>query len=129
MAAIVKIVDPDNGVGTDYTSLSAWEAQNLDLVTAGDTETASCRASSGSADTTGVTISGWITDATHDVTIQQAASDAHGGVYNTNVYRLEVTDANALYIQESYVTLDGLQIKVTSTTTTQRAGIDRKSGV
>lgn len=118
MADIVKIVDPDNGTGTDYTSLSAWEAQNLDLVTAGDTETASCRASSGSADTTAVILSGWTTDSTHDVTVQQADSDAHGGKYNTNVYRLEILNGYPIEVASDDVSLIGLQILLTLTGTT-----------
>jgi len=36
---ITKIIDPDNGSGTDFTSLSAWEAaMQKDLVAADETK-------------------------------------------------------------------------------------------
>ena len=68
---VVKIVDPDNGAGADYTSLSAWEAgEEKDLQQADEIAVAKCRCTSGSADTDYVVIDGsWNTDADHYIKI------------------------------------------------------------
>ena len=106
----------ESGANAAYASLNAWEAaEAVDLVTAGDSHIVYCSTGSGTAaDTTGVTISGWITDSTHTVTIQQATSDAHGGKWNTSVYRLELSEGTALTIREDYVSIVGLQVHVTT---------------
>jgi len=113
---VVKIVDPDNGAGTDYTSLSAWEAgEQKDLVTADEIAIAKCRCTSGSADTTAVTIDGWTTDADHYIKIWTDPNEGyrHDGKWNTSKYRLDtgpVSDG-VITILENYVRLLGLQLK------------------
>ncbi len=180
---VVKVVDPDNGTGTDYTSLSAWEAgeqRNLpnmqrantsnhngtftsgetlsfspsgatgvmietdnssymryelssgtptvDDTISGDSSGASCdidtfayqdgeiavakcRCSSGSADTTAVTIDGWEPSEACYIKIQVDPDYRHNGKWNESKYRLEVsTSANVIVIAEDYVQLHGIQI-------------------
>ena len=108
----------ESGANAAYASLNAWAvAESTDLVTAGDSHIVYCSTGSGTvADTTPVVISGWTTDSTHTLTIEQAASDAHGGKYNTSVYRLEATDPGTLIdVQVNYLTIRGIQWKVTYT--------------
>jgi len=76
---VVKIVDPDNGSGTHYTSLSAWEAgEQKNLVTADEIAVAKCRSTNGSADTTAVTIAGWTTSSSCYIKIWTDPSDTGG---------------------------------------------------
>ena len=184
---VVKIVDPDNGAGTDYTSLSSWESgeqRNLpnmqkantsnhsgtfssgeslsfspsgatgvmietdnssfmryelssgtpstgDTISGnssgaschidsfayqdGEIAIAKCRCTSGSADTTAVTIDGWTTDADHYIKIWTDPNEGyrHDGKWNTSKYRLDtgpVSDG-VITILENYVRLLGLQLK------------------
>lgn len=120
MATVTRYVDPDaTGAGdgtswTDaYTSLNAWEAaEQTDLVADGDSHIVYCRSSSGSADSTAVTIQGWTTDATHTITIQAADSDRAGTAWDATKYRLSSTTAITsprIYFRNKYVTIDGIQ--------------------
>ena len=75
---VTKIVDPDNGTGTDYTSLSAWEAgMQKDLVSADEISVAKCRCTGGTADTTAFSINGWTTDATRYIKIWTDPSEGY----------------------------------------------------
>jgi hypothetical protein len=112
---VIKVVDPDNGSGTDYTSLSAWEAgQQQDLVTNDRIATAKCRCTSGSADTAALTIDGWTTNSTHYIKIWTDPSEGyrHNGKWNTQKYRLTVTGAKAISNNIGYVRVFGLQISI-----------------
>ena len=110
---VVKIVDPDNGAGTDYTSLSAWEAgEQKDLVTADEIAIAKCRNTGGSADTTALEIRGWTTDADHYIKIWTDPNEdyRHDGTAGTG-YRLDITDGSeVIYIRESHVKIFGLEL-------------------
>jgi len=59
MATYTKVVDPNNGAGTDYTSLAAWEAGEQGLYSSGDIAIADCKRTGATKDTNSVTISGW----------------------------------------------------------------------
>jgi len=105
-----KYIKP-SGQGGDYTSLSAWEAQNRDLVTAQDIENAIIDGDwSGGADTAAVVIEGWITSSTYYINIYTTSAARHAGKWNTSKYRLQVSSAKALRITDKVVYLDGLQI-------------------
>jgi len=115
----VKIADPDNGAGTDYTSLSAWEAgEQKDLVTADEIAVAKCRCTSGSADTSAVTIDGWTTDADRYIKIWTDPSEnyRHNGKWDENAYRLvdnATMDAvTVLEVAEAYTHIEGIQITI-----------------
>jgi len=116
---VVKIVDPDNGSGTDYTSLAAWEAgEQGDLTGARDEiAVAKCRCTGGTADTTAVTISGWTTDSTRYIKIWTDPSESyrHDGKWNTSKYRITsnayygtICNGNGARLD---LWLDGLQIE------------------
>lgn len=116
---VVNIVDPDNGSGTDYTSLSAWEAgEQGDLTGARDEiAVAKCRCTGGTADTTSVMIAGWTTDSTRYIKIWTDPSESyrHDGKWNTSKYRITSNDYFATVNNNNEARidlwLDGLQIE------------------
>ncbi|RLG26206.1 hypothetical protein DRN85_03710 [Methanosarcinales archaeon] len=112
----IKIVDPDNGTGTDYTSLAAWEAgEEKDLQQADEIAVAKCRCTGGSADTDAVVIDGsWNTDETRYIKIWTDPSEnyRHNGKWNESKYRL-VSDPNIIDILEGEVYIEGIQVGIT----------------
>ena len=118
---VTVIVDPDNGAGTDYTSLAAAIAgEARDLVTADEQLTIKCRCTGGTADGA-VTVDGFTTDATRYVKIWTDPTESyrHAGIFPSgNKYRIESTNAIALTVQDNYVRLVGVALKLTLTTGT-----------
>ncbi len=116
---VIKIIDPDNGSGTDYTSLSAWEAaQQGDLTGVRDEiAVAKCRCTGGTADTAAVTINGWTTSSTQYIKIwtDPAESYRHAGSYPTgNKYRLYVNGGatgSVIRVEESDVKVIGIAVR------------------
>jgi len=116
---VIKIIDPDNGSGTNYTSLSAWEAgEQGDLTGARDEiAVAKCRCTGGTADTTAVDIAGWTTDTTHYIKIWTDPSESyrHDGKWNTSKYRITSNAYFATICNNNGARLDlwldGLQIE------------------
>jgi len=123
MAVVTRYVNPDSTTGGDgttnattganraYNSLSEWEAATQqDLAT--NTTTAECVCeTSGTADTTPVTILGWVTNATYYIDIKTSSGHRHPGYWDSNKYRIECTDAVAITAtDQDYVYITGLQI-------------------
>ena len=113
---VIKIVDPDNASGTNYTSLSAWEAgEQGDLTGARDEiAVAKCRCTGGTADDGSVEIAGWTTDSTRYIKIWTDPSESyrHSGKYSSTKYRLGTKvsyDPYHISITEDFVRIDGLQ--------------------
>lgn len=111
MADLTASVNPDGGA--DYTSLNSAEATeqatHTDLV--GDNNTMAFNgSSSGSADTTAATITGWTTGAGNGISVN--AINSHGGLRDTG-YRI-VTAAAVLTIAQSFVLIDGVSGKTTN---------------
>jgi len=78
------------------------------------------------ADTQPVVFSGTITNSTYYIVVtadSNATYGRHRGVWNSNKYRLEITDATAITVQNNYVKLDGIQIVTLSPTANSRNGI------
>lgn len=127
---VAKIVDPDNGAGTHYLSLNAFEAgEQRNLVTADEIAQANCRCSAGSADTTSVTFAGWTTDATRYVKV---VGDNTTGVWSTAKYRLDITNIvnNAVILcQVSNLIISAVQIVFSSAGSSYSSGIGQWSGV
>lgn len=99
--------------GGDYTSLqgaiTGEVATNADLV-AGDIQlNIACYAMS---DTTAADVDGFTTDATRYVRIYAPTGERHTGKWDTAKYRLEVTDAAPLHINDKYVRVDGIQVRI-----------------
>lgn len=95
----IRIVDPGNGAGTDYTSLSLWAvAEAADLVSADIIAVAQCRATGGAADTTMVpSLSGFISDSNRYVKIWTDPTEGyrHSGRWDDAAYRLSVGTTQA----------------------------------
>ena len=68
-----------------------------------------------------VSIDGWTTDATRYIKIYTTATARHPGKWDDTKYRLEVADDIPITINEEYTRIDGLQIKLTTTTNYLRA--------
>ncbi|MEM4724082.1 MAG: hypothetical protein QXP01_03640 [Candidatus Hadarchaeum sp.] len=120
---VVKIVDPDNYPGTDYTSLAAFEAgEQRDLVSANEIAVAKCRSTGGSADTTSVTINGWTANNDCYIKIWCDPSDtggdgrngsyAHKGVWPSSGQKIYRLAAQLTYYHK--VVIENVAIKATS---------------
>ena len=119
---VVKIVDPGEGAGHDYHSLSLWEAgENANLVTGDLIAVAKCRSTGGVADTTQLVIDGWTTDATRYIKIwtDPAEEFRHNGTYQTTKYRLELATSALSYkmveIYNEETQIYGLQFSIDDT--------------
>lgn len=131
MATIVRYVNPaatDGGNGTTtstdpedanraYCSLADWEGhEQTNLDTANNIMQVNCAGTT--ADTTACTITGWTTSATDYIEIiGDYVPPASGNWYLTTQYRLEVSNATTIDIQEEYVRIHNIQIQITVTTT------------
>jgi len=92
---VTKIVDPDNGPGTDYTSLrdfSYGEARNL--VGLNQIAVALCRSSAGTADTMCVAFEQgpWVTDAMRYIEVKADTGHRATPQWDDSKYRLFVDD-------------------------------------
>ena len=99
----ITVVDPDQGAGWDYASLSAWEADfgntTGDLPSDDKIAVAKCRCTGGTADSTAVVISGWTTDSTRYIKVwtDPAEGYRHSGKWETgNKYRLDISAAYSI---------------------------------
>jgi len=94
---ITHIVDPSNQAGTNYTSLTAWEAaQQRNLVTADEIAKADCRTSSATADSSAFVIAGWANVSNTQYVWINAMAD-HNGVWDTSVYFLELSNSSNIF--------------------------------
>lgn len=137
MADIVRYVDTGADAGGDgttaatsgancaYQSLSQWEAATqADITGTGDAIVHCNRTNGGGVDTTAFTMSGWTTDATHEIIITQD-DFPDDGVFDDTKYYLFNNDSatQGILIQEDFVTIDKLQIAVYQTGSNTRYGI------
>jgi len=106
---MVDTVKTIKSSGGDYSSLSAWEAGQQKVISAGNTEQAECY---NFQDTTGIIIDGWTTVATGYIRIYTPSTERHTGTRGTG-YRLVVSGAgvDAINNAEEYVRLEGLELK------------------
>lgn len=106
--------------GGDFTSLDAaidhLVASHANLVTADVYADIEIDGTWSSADTTLVDITGITADATRYINIYTTAAARHDGKWDTGAYILipDEDESVSLNIESSYVTVSGLQIKVTS---------------
>jgi hypothetical protein len=130
VTTFTKVVDPDNGAGTDYTSLDAWEdafggnGNSGDLTGDDEIRIAQCRASSGADDTTAVDISGWTsTDATRYIRIELHTDETNTGIWNASNYILAVSNGLTLRVREDFVRIDDIQVQATQSDAGDAYGI------
>lgn len=108
MAENISLVDPDQGTGWDYDSLSGWESGEQGAINSGDQEVAECTSSSGSDDTTSCTIAGWSgIDASSYIIVRAKTGDEAGKSWDGNKY---VLDAK-LQPDEDYIRIEKIQIQ------------------
>jgi len=127
MPLVSCIVDTD-GTG-DYSSLNAAVAANFgatsaDLATNDEWVECDCQCTSGSADTTAVTIDGLTTAVGNDVKIwcDPDGDYRHEGVWDNTKYRLEGT-ASLFYLEIYHTTLDGLQLSQNNDSSSSRFAV------
>jgi len=124
MADVVTYVDTGAtgaGTGVDwanaYTSLAQWDAaEETDLTSDTDTHTVHFRCSTGVADSTAVSIDGWVTSADYDLTVYVAPEDRHDGTRGSGARLVaSVPFSPAFYIQVDFFTVVGLAVCNTGT--------------
>lgn len=104
-----------NGGTNSYVSLSeAITGLAKNLVTADQIMVIHCEGSA--ADTVGVNVDGFTTDATRYLVIQVDQASRHDGKWNTSKYRIEANNATPIAISDDHVRVIGLQLTVTSPT-------------
>jgi hypothetical protein len=127
--------DRTDGATRAFESLADFQANYADKdLTDGGGNTLTVHCSVGdstAADTTAVTLTGWTTDSDHDLTIRQADSDRHSGVWSDSLYRQGVVGAGSSSINLAdctNFTLDGLQMLFNNTTTGRRCFVSTQTG-
>lgn len=112
------------GANRAYASLVEWEAdEQTDLTTGPDTMIVYC---SGTAADGGVGVSGWTVSESAFVYILTTLENRHSGVWTEDKYRIETTGGISIY--ENYTRIEGIQIKLTSSTA-NKIGIYGTGGV
>jgi hypothetical protein len=99
------------GATAAYATLEAcMAASEQDLTdSGGDTFVAEIFGDCSTDDTTKCLVDGaWVTSSTCTITIKTVGDARHAGIYNNSKY-LNTGTEDQLYIQENYVTVDGLQ--------------------
>jgi len=120
-----SVATPGTGATNDeYRTLAIWEAaQDVEI---SEVQNVICRCSSGTA-SAGVTLSGFTytaTDGSIYVHIYPESGYANTtGVYDTAKFRIETTNGSGVAINDEFVRLTGIQIKVTSDNTSQYFGV------
>jgi hypothetical protein len=128
-AAIGLVRQNCAGYSNCSTSLSAWQTYMLtgggidwtgctvgDLTCANVNKVAVAKIDGPwtSEDSTAVTLTGWTTDADNYIKIYTTAAARHNGKWDDDTkYRLIITGAHGIYINEGNVRIDGLQVSVT----------------
>ncbi len=112
---VIKIIDPDNGPGTDYTSLDDF-AQNekRDIVSANEIAVALCRSSNGSPDGP-AQFYDWVTDPEHYVVVMADEGHRATARWDETRYRvIEYTTVNSecIDVEIDYMVIDGLQMRI-----------------
>ncbi|MCR4275688.1 MAG: prepilin-type N-terminal cleavage/methylation domain-containing protein [Candidatus Wolfebacteria bacterium] len=123
--AVIGLVRQDcTGYSNCFTSLFAWQAAfgginfgacaQGDLVCANKSAVAKIDGTWTNPDTSRLNIDGWTTSPSNYIRIYTAQAARHNGKWNTNKYRLEVSGQNPIGINEDYVRIEGLQIRMPS---------------
>lgn len=110
---VVKIIDPDNGPGTDYTSLEEFAVrEKRDLVAANEIAVAVCRSSNGSPDRP-AQFDHWITDRQRYVRVVADSAHRAGPRWDDTKYRIIETSAGnseSIDIEIDNIEIDGIQM-------------------
>jgi hypothetical protein len=113
---VVKIIDPDNGPGTDYTSLEEFtRREKRDLVSADEIAVAVCRSSQGSPDGP-AQFDGWVTDREHYVKVVADENHRAGAKWDDTKYRIIETstlNSECIDVEIDNIVIDGIQMMLT----------------
>ncbi len=130
-------VDPDavgSGSGVDlanaYTALQTAENAEDGDITGTESVVFICASTANTADVFTV-IGGWVTDATHTITVRSHVDHRHNGKYGdaSGAYKAEATDADIISINnEEFVTIEGLQLRPTFSVVNAKRGIQIVTG-
>ena len=126
MATYTKTVDPNGG--SDYASLSAWEAGEQALYSSGDIAIADCKRTGATKDTTIVTVAGWTAGVIPKIIVN--AAHRHEGKWadqrgdGNYIYVLSVgASGTALQLGNAGNEVFGLLLEKVSTAGYNSAGI------
>lgn len=113
---VVRIIDPDNGPGTDYISLQDFaDAEKRNLVSANEIAVALCRSSNGTPDGPAQFFD-WVTDTARYVKIIADIDHRATARWDDNKYRIiEHTTLNSecIDIEIDNIVIDGIQMRLT----------------
>lgn len=120
----IKIIDPSNATGTDYTSILAWESGEDGDITATGSDVIAVAECRGTADNsisgTPNYFGGWTTDSTHYVEIRNHSSQPPNGYKDFNRYYINMdADDNSISMQIEHLRIKGIQFFQTYSTGTQ----------
>jgi len=118
---VIRYVDPSSsggngttnalsGANAAYATLADWQtAEVKDLVAANEFHRVICCSNGHShpAATAGFSVTGWNTDATRYVSVENEKD--HGGKYNTNIFRIETSNAAPFGGVNNYLKVVGMQ--------------------
>ncbi len=109
--------DENDGLDDDLENFDNW-SNGQDLVTAQKIWNIAAYANGTTADTTTVVINGWTTSVDAYIKIytptrsdEVGTSQRHSGVWDTNKYKLEVSNDGGIEVFEDFIKFDGLQIQ------------------
>lgn len=106
---VTKSIKP-SGQSGDYTSLSAWEAQNLNLVSLDQTQMALISGDWSGINDTPTWIDGWTTSKDNSITILVSGSAKHKGMYSDLYYKIIPSgNSDLLTVYDEFVKISGLQ--------------------
>lgn len=116
-----KKIDPDNSLGTHYTSAALWEAAfggttDGDLVGDDQRVLGELYCTDGTADGA-VNIAGWVSsDSDHDIELTVVAAHRHLGEVpdSGNRYRIEATGSYAVKVEEDHCSVNFVAAKLTA---------------
>jgi hypothetical protein len=123
------LVDAITGSATEtsgdvwYTNNTCNSANYFTISNGGDSAiaVAKCRASTGSADTSAVTVDGWSTSASNYIKIWTDPEEhyRHGGVWDEGKYQLSATNPSEdlVLVNEDFIKIDGLQFNIVTSET------------
>ena len=112
---IIRIIDPDNGPGTDYTSLQEFAVrERRNLVQLGEIAIAVCRSSNGTSDGP-AQFDKWVTDSTHYVMVVAAEGHRATAKWDSTKYRIiehSTINSECIDVEIDNIVIDGIQMRL-----------------
>lgn len=113
---VIKIIDPDNGPGTDYVSLNEFaRREKRDLVKLNEIAIALCRSSNGSPDGP-AQFDKWVTDSLRYVMVVADTNHRATAKWDTTKYRIiehSTINSECIDVEIDNMVIDGIQMRLT----------------